>query len=83
MIYCMEQSASSSSSSAETDTFSKEVQLFAVGREETSSIAATKRALMTIPPTSVEAERVFSAAGLYFTKLRTRMSDRTIDRLLD
>ena len=37
---------------------------------------------MTIPPTSVEAERVFSAAGLYFTKLRTRMSDRTIDRLI-
>ena len=46
-------------------TFSLEVQLFAIGREQTSSITAVKRALLTIPPTSVEAERVFSAAGLF------------------
>ena len=41
-----------------------------------------KRALLTIPPTTVEAERVFSAAGLFFTKLRTSLSDRSIDRLM-
>ena len=36
----------------------------------------------TIQPTSVESERVFSAAGLFLTKLRSRMSDITIDMLL-
>ncbi|GFT80844.1 uncharacterized protein TNCV_2714741 [Trichonephila clavipes] len=33
-------------------------------------------ALKTILPTSVEAERAFSAAGLFVTKLRTRLSDK-------
>ena len=50
---------------ASNDTFSKEVQLFAVGREQTTSVTAVKRALLTIPPTYVEAERVFYAAGLF------------------
>ena len=38
-------------------------------------------ALKSIPPTSVEAERAFSAAGLFMTKLRTRMDDQCIDML--
>ena len=37
------------------------------------------RAIKTLPPTSVEAERAFSAAGLFFTKIRSRLSDRAID----
>lgn len=37
--------------------------------------------LLTIPPTSVEAERAFSAAGLLCTKIRSRLSDKTIDTL--
>ena len=40
------------------------------------------KALQSIQPTSVESERVFSAAGLFLTKLRTRMGDSTIDMLL-
>lgn len=39
------------------------------------------KALKGIPPTSAEAERVFSAAGLFVTKLRSRLSDRSIDDL--
>ena len=35
----------------------------------------------TIPPTSVESERAFSAAGLFITKLRTRLSVKNIDAL--
>ena len=35
-----------------------------------------------ITPTSVEAERVFSAAGLFLIKLRTRMGDQTLDKLI-
>ncbi|XP_063782142.1 uncharacterized protein LOC134932045 [Pseudophryne corroboree] len=37
--------------------------------------------LMTIPATSVEAERAFSAAGIICTKVRTRLGDETIDTL--
>ena len=35
-----------------------------------------------IPPTSVEEERVFSATGLFLPKLRTRMGDQTLDKLI-
>ncbi|GFU96374.1 transposable element Tcb1 transposase [Trichonephila clavipes] len=37
-------------------------------------------ALKTIPPTLVEAERAFSAAGLLVTKLGTRLSDKIMPR---
>ena len=37
--------------------------------------------LFSIQPTSVEAERAFSACGLFVTKLRSRLHDSTIDAL--
>ena len=37
--------------------------------------------LVTLPPSSIEAERSFSAAGLFITKLRTRLGDNTINNL--
>ena len=37
---------------------------------------------MRIPPTSVEAERVFSASGLILTKIRSRLNDSSIDMLV-
>ncbi|KAG2470364.1 CBPC4 carboxypeptidase, partial [Polypterus senegalus] len=37
--------------------------------------------LMTVPPTSVEAERAFSATGVLCTKVRSRLDDRTLDML--
>ena len=37
---------------------------------------------MTIKPTSVEAKRAFSALGFFVTKLRNRMSDKTLDALI-
>ena len=40
-----------------------------------------KLALSTIPPTSVENERAFSAAGLFTTKLRTSLKPETLDTL--
>ena len=39
------------------------------------------KALLTIPPTSVEPERVFSAAGLFARKLRSRLSDKSVSAL--
>ena len=40
-----------------------------------------KLALYTIPPTLVENERAFSAAGTFTTKLRTRLKPETFDTL--
>ena len=37
--------------------------------------------LLTIRPTSVEAERAFSAAGLLCTKIRSSLSDESINTL--
>ena len=39
-------------------------------------------ALKTIKPTSVEAERAFSAMGFIATKVRNRMGDKTLDGLI-
>ena len=39
-------------------------------------------ALKTIKPTSVEAERAFSAMGFFATKIRNRMGDKTLDGLI-
>ena len=64
------------------NTFAKEVNLYMAGSEQTSSLKMIHQALMSVPPTSVEAERVFSASGLFLTKLRCQLSDITIDRLI-
>ena len=37
--------------------------------------------LLSIAPTSVEAERAFSASGLICSMLRTRLGDETLDAL--
>lgn len=38
-------------------------------------------ALLTVVPTSVEAERAFSAAGYLACKVRSRLADKTIETL--
>jgi hypothetical protein len=37
--------------------------------------------LVTIKPTSVESERAFSAAGLFCSKIRSRLNDESLDAL--
>ncbi|GFX84985.1 uncharacterized protein TNCV_4998141 [Trichonephila clavipes] len=58
----------------------QEMQLFDSTENPSPNIIKLWDALKTIPPTSVEAERAFSAAGLFVTKLRTRLSDKNINR---
>ena len=65
-----------------SDTFMKEVQLLAAGGKNTAAISQLHLSLLTIPPTSVETERVFSAGGLFLTKLRTNLSDMSLDKLM-
>ena len=38
-------------------------------------------AFLSIPPTSIEAERAFSVAGLFATKFRSRLSDQSVNAL--
>ena len=42
----------------------------------------TRTRLMTIPPTSVETERLFSHAGHILSKRRNRMADKTLDSIV-
>ncbi|XP_023230454.1 uncharacterized protein LOC111641584 [Centruroides sculpturatus] len=67
-------------SSTET-RLENEIEIFEATGEKTHNICLLLNALKTIPPTSIESERAFSAAGLFITKLRTRLSDRSIDHL--
>jgi len=55
--------------------FAKELSLFESGKERTHNIFILHKALKSVPPTFVKAERSFSAAGLFITKLRSRLND--------
>ena len=45
-------------------------------------LAKLFRALKTIPPSSIEAERAFSTCGLLSTRVRSRLNDDTLNALL-
>ena len=64
------------------DTFSREIGLFIAGKKQTTQLQLLHKALQTVPPTSVDAERVFSAGGLFLSKLRKYKSDKTLDKLI-
>ena len=49
------------------------------GGDMTEKMSKLKTALLSIPPTSVESEQAFSAAGLFMTKLRCRMLPQTLN----
>ncbi|GFS89091.1 uncharacterized protein TNCV_1258471 [Trichonephila clavipes] len=76
VLYC-----STKKSTSFNKIMKQEMQLFDSTENPSSNIIKLCDALKTIPPTSVEAERAFSAAGLFITKLRTRLSDKSINCL--
>lgn len=59
----------------------KEMLLFENGGTRGDFLQRAYEFLMTIKPTSVESERAFSAAGLFATKIRSRLGDETLDAL--
>ena len=70
-----------------TDFYSKliekEMQLYKINpNERPKHLELLFKALKTIKPTSVESERAFSAMGFFATKIRNRMSDKTLDALI-
>jgi hAT family C-terminal dimerisation region len=62
-------------------TIKKEISLFQSGGSRGLHLQIIYDSLKTIPPTSVEPERAFSAAGFLVSKVRARLNDCTIDNL--
>ena len=64
-----------------TKHIGKEFNVFEATGERTLHLNMLFQALMSLPPTSIESERAFSAAGLFVTKLRSSLSDKSINCL--
>ena len=56
----------------------KEMTFYEATRECPVVLAIIKSCLNSLPPSSVEAEKCFSAAGLFVSKLRSSLSDGMI-----
>ena len=79
--------STTATTSVANDFFSKlveeEMHLYKIyPKERPRYLQLLYKALKTIKPTSVEAERAFSAMGFFVNKLRNRMSDKTLDELI-
>jgi hypothetical protein len=55
--------------------------LFEASKTRSENLEKLFRALKSIPPTSVEAERAFSSLGLFANKIRNRLNPETLDAL--
>jgi hypothetical protein len=60
----------------------KEMNLFENGGTRGHHLELAFKYLMSIPPTSIESERAFSAAAYIGNKLRSRLGDGSLDALL-
>ena len=59
----------------------KEISAYESNRVRGKFLSITYNYLMTISPTSVEAERAFSAASYICSPLRSRLSDLSLSRV--
>lgn len=59
----------------------QEFAVFEATHQRTSNSEALLSMLKSLQPTSVESDRAFSACGYFVLKLRTQLSDKTIDAL--
>ena len=60
------------------EVIKQEMNLFEATRKRPTQLELLFNALLSIPSTLYEAERAFSAAGLFVTKLRSRLSDKSL-----
>lgn len=64
-----------------TTSVKKEITLFDAQGTRGVYLQQAYDLLLTVKPTSVEAERAFSSAGVILNKLRTRLNDKSLDAL--
>lgn len=64
------------------NTLESEFRLFRANGQRTEHLQRLLSALLTIKPASTDIERVFSAAALVVTKIRSRLSDKSLDDLI-
>lgn len=62
-------------------TIKQEISLFVNGGTRGKYLEFAYQALLTVPPSSIESERSFSTSGNFCTKLRTRLSDNSLNAL--
>ena len=70
-----------SSSAGILTQIKKEMSVFESTGERPACIEKVFWAVRSLPPTSTEAERAFSATGLFLTKIRSSLSEQSIDDL--
>jgi len=58
----------------------EEIALAAKTGELTAKLKSLREALLSIPAASIECERAFSVASNFATKIRSKLSDQTLDR---
>ena len=63
------------------EVIKQEMNLFEATRKRPTKLALLFNALLSILPKSVEVERAFFAAGLFVTKMRSRLSDKSLNAL--
>ena len=62
-------------------SLNKELGVYVEYGTMSKNLELLKTALQTIKPTSLESERAFSVAGSFITKVRSSLSDRSVDML--
>ena len=60
----------------------EERQLFEATKKRPENLESLYRSFLTIRPTSVEAERAFSAMGLFATKIGNRLNNDTLNAII-
>ena len=69
----------------ETSVLKKEMQLYEDSKNDGTRphhLELLYIAMLNVTPTSVESERAFSSAGLFVTKIRSRLGDSTVNMLV-
>ena len=64
------------------ESVSDEIRYFIIEKKRTPNLDLLYKALLSIPPTSVECERLFSHCGHILSKKRNRMSDKSLDSII-
>lgn len=64
---------------SKTAHIAEEIGLAAKTGELTTKLQQLFTALSSIPAASIESERVFSVAGSFMTRIRSKLSDKTLD----